>query len=71
MKAKQIKLKAACFDGECNLGPGWAIVIGREPKDRPYLNIEDDEGRLLVSIDRSEMDRIVKAWVKARGGYPA
>jgi len=46
---------------------GWAIVVGRT---NAYVNITDDSEKLLVSLDCKDMEKIVKAWVKARGGYP-
>lgn len=51
--------------------PGALLIIGKRPTNRPYVNIEDENGRLLASIDHVEMNRLVKKWVKANGGYPA
>ncbi len=55
----------ALVDGPVNK---WVTlnIIGEAPKNRPYMNIDDDEnGKLIISIDTKQMDRLCAAWRKA------
>ena len=68
MKRNEIRLNFVIVDGKATQGK--AIVIGTRAKHAPYINIENQAGQVVVSLDHKEVSRIIKKWVKAWGGYP-
>lgn len=71
-KRNQILMPRCVFVGG-SFYSGMATVIGKRPNSfpsLPYVNINDAQGRLVVSIEHVEMNRLVKMWVKAWGGEP-
>lgn len=65
---KEVKLKGCIKDGK-DFVDGLAI-IGGGPVSEPWVNLYHRNGDILAALNKSEMDRVVRAWIKARGGFP-
>ena len=65
---KEIKLKGCIIDG-ANFVDGLAVVVG-ERGSEPWMNLYHRNGNVLAALNKDDMDRLVKAWVRVRGGYP-
>ena len=64
MKRNQVKL-AWVLNQLGDMKPGLAEVIGKRPKHIPYININDSNDRLVVSLSAREISLIVKKWKEA------
>lgn len=66
---KEVKLKGCILRGH-DFVDGLAVVVGGGIRE-PFCNIYNEADQVVVAFDKTDMDRLVKAWIKARGGFPA
>ena len=65
MKRNEVKLPFVRQVLSLKLADGVATVIGKRPKYCPYINIDDAEGNLVVSLDPRQMESLIKKWKAA------
>ena len=65
MKRNEVKISMVFSRIAKNFPAGVAVIIGKRPTSIPYININDDSDRCVVSLNHTEMNSLIKKWKAA------